>query len=199
MRVQSAPLTKKSNHAISRLLNQDIVGWVDDPDTYPVSAKRHTFEYLREVAHLRPRTNTFGAIARVRHCLAMAVHRFFHERGFYWVHTPIITASDAEGAGEMFRVTTLPLDGTAEKNEDGSIKFKLDMFNVVLGIIAQCGLTILPMYLVLWMKLPLLVTIAILAVIVIILKKTWWNKLDEEVLLTDQSKENKKRAHEYII
>ncbi len=84
-----------------------VIGWVDDPDTYPVSAKRHTFEYLRDVAHLRPRTNTFGAVARVRHCLAMAVHRYFHERGFFWVHTPIVTASDCEGAGEMFRVSTL--------------------------------------------------------------------------------------------
>jgi asparaginyl-tRNA synthetase len=85
----------------------EVVGWVDDPDTYPVAAKRHTFEYLREVAHLRPRTNTFGAIARVRHCLSMAVHRFFDSQGFYWIHTPIITANDAEGAGAMFRVSTL--------------------------------------------------------------------------------------------
>jgi asparaginyl-tRNA synthetase len=84
-----------------------VVGWVDDPDTYPVPAKRHTNEYLRTVAHLRVRTNTFGAVARVRHTLAQAIHRFFHEHGFYWVHTPIITASDAEGAGEMFRVSTL--------------------------------------------------------------------------------------------
>ncbi|MGH8975807.1 MAG: amino acid--tRNA ligase-related protein, partial [Acidimicrobiia bacterium] len=86
-----------------------VVGWVDDPDTYPAAAKQHSFEYLREVAHLRPRTNTFGAVTRVRHCLSMAVHRFFSERGFYWVHTPIITASDAEGAGAMFRVSTLDL------------------------------------------------------------------------------------------
>jgi asparaginyl-tRNA synthetase len=84
-----------------------VLGMVEDPDTYPASAKRHTFEYLREVAHLRVRTNTFGAVARVRNCLAQAVHRFFHERGFFWVHTPIITASDCEGAGEMFRVSTL--------------------------------------------------------------------------------------------
>ena len=90
-----------------------VVGWVDDPDTYPISPKRHTFEYLREVAHLRPRTNTFGAVARVRHTVAMAIHRFFHERGFFWVHTPIITASDAEGAGELFRVSTLDLDEPA--------------------------------------------------------------------------------------
>ncbi len=84
-----------------------VVGWVDDPDKYPIQPKPHSFEYLREVAHLRARTNTFGAVARVRHCLAMAVHRFFHERGFYYVHTPIITANDCEGAGQMFRVSTL--------------------------------------------------------------------------------------------
>ncbi|HQY64523.1 MAG: asparagine--tRNA ligase [Myxococcales bacterium] len=84
-----------------------VVGWVADPDTYPISQKRHSFEYLREVAHLRPRTNTFGAVARVRHALSLAIHRFFHERGYYWVHTPIITASDCEGAGQMFRVSTL--------------------------------------------------------------------------------------------
>ncbi len=84
-----------------------VVGWVDDPETYPISKKRHTFEYLRTVAHLRPRTNTFGAIARVRHAIAQAVHRFFDEQGFFWVNTPIITASDCEGAGELFRVSTL--------------------------------------------------------------------------------------------
>ncbi|MFN0132425.1 MAG: asparagine--tRNA ligase [Phycisphaerales bacterium] len=84
-----------------------VVGWVEDPDHYPIQPKPHSFEYLREVAHLRVRTNTFGAVARLRHCLSMAVHRFFHEHGFYWVHTPIITASDAEGAGQMFRVSTL--------------------------------------------------------------------------------------------
>src|SRR3954464_3702260 len=84
-----------------------VIGWVDNPDTYPVSPKQHTFEYLREVAHLRPRTNTFGAVARVRHALSMAIHRFFHENGFLWVHTPIITTSDAEGAGALFHVSTL--------------------------------------------------------------------------------------------
>ena len=87
----------------------EVVGWVDDPETYPLAPKQHSFEYLREVAHLRPRTNTFGAVTRVRHCLSMALHRFFDERGFYWVHTPIITANDAEGAGAMFRVSTLDL------------------------------------------------------------------------------------------
>lgn len=84
----------------------DVIGWVDDPETYPVAQKRHTFEYLRDVAHLRTRTNTFGAVARVRNCVSQAIHRFFAERGFYWVHTPIITASDTEGAGQLFRVST---------------------------------------------------------------------------------------------
>ncbi len=84
-----------------------VIGWVEDPDQYPIQPKPHSFEYLREVAHLRVRTNTFGAVARVRHCLAMAIHRFFDERGFYYVHTPIITANDCEGAGQMFKVSTL--------------------------------------------------------------------------------------------
>ena len=105
----------------------EIVGWVDDPDTYPIAAKRHTFEYLREVAHLRPRTNTFGAVARVRHCLAMAVHRYFDENGFSWIHTPIITASDCEGAGEMFGVSTLDLVNLP-RTEDGAIDFAEDFF-----------------------------------------------------------------------
>ncbi len=104
-----------------------VVGTVEDPDTYPVSPKRHTFEYLREVAHLRPRTNTFGAIARVRNCLAQAVHRYFHERGFLWIHTPIITASDAEGAGELFRVSTLDLVNLP-RTEDGRIDHDRDFF-----------------------------------------------------------------------
>ena len=103
------------------------VGWVEDPDTYPVPAKRHTFEYLREVAHLRMRTNTFSAIARVRHCLAQAVHRYFHDNGFYWVHTPIITGSDCEGAGEMFRVSTLDLENLP-RDEHGAVDFSQDFF-----------------------------------------------------------------------
>src|SRR5690606_6035986 len=85
----------------------EVVGWVDDPETYPMQPKRHTREFLREQAHLRPRTNLIGAVTRLRNCLAQATHRFFHENGFSWVHTPIITASDTEGAGEMFRVSTL--------------------------------------------------------------------------------------------
>ncbi len=104
-----------------------VVGWVDDPDTYPVSAKRHSFEYLREVAHLRSRTNTFGAIARVRHALSMAVHSFFDEREFYYVHTPIITASDAEGAGQMFRVSTLDALNPP-RNDTGEVDFTQDFF-----------------------------------------------------------------------
>ncbi|MDX2016987.1 MAG: asparagine--tRNA ligase, partial [Planctomycetota bacterium] len=86
-----------------------VVGLVDDPDHYPIQPKPHTMEFLREQAHLRVRTNTFGAVARVRHTLSMAIHRFFHERGFFYVHTPIITASDCEGAGQMFRVSTLDM------------------------------------------------------------------------------------------
>ena len=105
----------------------ELVGAVDDPDTYPIAAKRHSFEYLREVAHLRPRTNTFGAVARVRHCLAMAVHRYFHERGYYWIHTPIITASDCEGAGEMFRVSTLDLVNLP-RDDSGEIDYGKDFF-----------------------------------------------------------------------
>jgi asparaginyl-tRNA synthetase len=104
-----------------------VVGWVEDPDSYPVSAKRHTFEYLREVAHLRVRTNTFGAVARVRHCLALAIHRFLDERGFFYVHTPIVTASDCEGAGQMFRVSTLDLLNLP-RTASGAIDFSQDFF-----------------------------------------------------------------------
>src|SRR5260370_2367283 len=84
-----------------------VIGWVDDPDTYPIQPKPHTLEFLREVAHLRPRTNVIAAATRVRHTLAKAIHRFFDEHGFFWVNTPIITTSDAEGAGALFRVSTL--------------------------------------------------------------------------------------------
>jgi len=105
----------------------DVVGWVDDPDHYPMQPKRHTMEYLREVAHLRPRTNVIGAVTRVRHALAQAVHRFFHERGFLWIHTPIITASDAEGAGQMFKVSTLDL-ANVPRTPDGKVDFDKDFF-----------------------------------------------------------------------
>jgi asparaginyl-tRNA synthetase len=108
----------------------EVVGWVDDPDTYPIQPKKASFEYLREVAHLRPRTNTIGAVARVRHSLSMAIHRYYHERGFFWVHTPIITASDAEGAGEMFRVSTLDLVnfGAIPHTPEGRTDFTRDFF-----------------------------------------------------------------------
>jgi len=99
-----------------------------DPEKYPLQLKnRPSLEYLREIAHLRFRTNTFGAVFRIRHSLAYAVHKFFNDKGFVYLHTPIITSSDAEGAGEMFRVTTLPFDNTPH-NEDGSINFKEDFF-----------------------------------------------------------------------
>ncbi len=107
----------------------EVVGTVENPDHYPVSAKRHSFEHLRTVAHLRPRTNTFGAVARVRDCLSMAVHRYFHEHGFFWIHTPIITTSDAEGAGAMFRVSTLDL-ANLPRNEHGGIDFAQDFFGM---------------------------------------------------------------------
>lgn len=104
-----------------------VVGWVDDPETYPVAPKRHTFEYLREVAHLRPRTNTFGAVARVRHCLARAIHEFFDANGYCWIHTPIITASDTEGAGELFRVSVLDI-ANPPRDEHGRPDFSKDFF-----------------------------------------------------------------------
>ena len=104
-----------------------VVGWVEDPDTYPIQPKPHTMEFLREVAHLRSRTNVIGACSRVRHTLAMAIHRFFHEQGFLWVNTPIITASDAEGAGELFRVSTLDL-ANLPRTPEGKIDFAQDFF-----------------------------------------------------------------------
>ncbi len=99
-----------------------------DPDEYPLQPKRHSLEFLREIAHLRPRTNTFSAIYRVRHAMIFAIHQFFHEKGFINIHTPIITASDAEGAGEMFRVSTLSFQNPPLK-QDGSIDFSKDFFN----------------------------------------------------------------------
>ena len=104
-----------------------IVGLVEDPDSYPMSAKRHTIEYLREYAHLRPRTNMIGAVMRVRNCLAQAIHRFFQSEGFMWVSTPLITASDCEGAGEMFRVTTLDLENLP-RTPDGKVDYDKDFF-----------------------------------------------------------------------
>ena len=98
-----------------------------DAEKYPLQPKKHSLEFLREIAHLRFRTNTFGSVFRVRHALAFAVHQFFHNKGFLYMHTPIVTASDAEGAGEMFRVTTLPFDNPP-RDETGAIDFKEDFF-----------------------------------------------------------------------
>ncbi len=106
--------------------NVEILG-DSDADKYPLQPKKHSLEFLREKAHLRFRTNTFGSVFRVRHLLAFAIHKFFNDRGFIYLHTPIITASDAEGAGEMFRVTTLPFDNPP-RSQDGSIDFKEDFF-----------------------------------------------------------------------
>src|SRR5512132_1255420 len=104
-----------------------VIGWVDDPDTYPIQPKPHSLEFLREVAHLRPRTNVIAAATRVRHTLAQAIHRFFDRDGFVWVNTPIITASDAEGAGELFRVSTLDL-ANLPRMPDGKVDFAQDFF-----------------------------------------------------------------------
>jgi asparaginyl-tRNA synthetase len=98
-----------------------------DPEKYPLQPKKHSLEFLREIAHLRFRTNTFNAVFKIRHHLAIAIHQFFHNRGFVYIHSPIVTGSDAEGAGEMFKVTTLPLD-KAPKTEAGDIDFKKDFF-----------------------------------------------------------------------
>src|SRR6185369_2249436 len=104
-----------------------VIGWVDDPDTYPIQPKPHSLEFLREVAHLRPRTNVIGAATRVRHTLAQAVHQFFNDNGFFWVNTPIITASDAEGAGALFRVSTLDF-ANLPRNPQGKVDFAQDFF-----------------------------------------------------------------------
>jgi len=104
-----------------------VIGWVEDPDSYPIQPKPHSMEYLREVAHLRPRTNVIGATTRVRHTVAQAIHRFFHEHGFCWVNTPIITSSDAEGAGELFRVSTLDMMNLP-RTPEGKVDYAQDFF-----------------------------------------------------------------------
>jgi asparaginyl-tRNA synthetase len=105
----------------------EVLGWVEQPETYPLQKKRHSMEFLRDVAHLRPRSNTIGAVARVRNCLAAAIHEFFQARGFLYLHSPIITSSDCEGAGEMFTVSTLDL-ADAPRGEDGQVDFAGDFF-----------------------------------------------------------------------
>ncbi|MGS0693418.1 asparagine--tRNA ligase [Shewanella sp. 0m-4] len=110
-----------------QVTNIEVAGWVEDPDTYPMAAKRHSIEHLRELAHLRPRTNIIGAVARVRNCLSQAIHRFYNEQGYIWVSTPLITASDTEGAGEMFRVSTLDLENLP-RNDKGTVDYGEDFF-----------------------------------------------------------------------
>lgn len=110
-----------------QVTNVEVAGWVEDPDTYPMAAKRHSIEHLRELAHLRPRTNIIGAVARVRNCLSQAIHRFYNEQGYIWVSTPLITASDTEGAGEMFRVSTLDLENLP-RDDKGSVDYSEDFF-----------------------------------------------------------------------
>ena len=105
----------------------DVHGWVEAADSYPMAAKRHTLEHLRSYPHLRPRTNVIGALARIRHTVSQSVHNYLHQRGFLWVHTPIITANDCEGAGEMFRVSTLDALNPA-RTEAGTVDFSQDFF-----------------------------------------------------------------------
>ena len=106
-----------------------------DPDTYPLQKKGHSLEFLRDIAYLRPRTNTFGAVLRIRHAMAYAIHKFFNDKGFYYFHTPLITASDCEGAGAMFQVTTMDLNNLP-KNEEGAIDYNQDFFG------KPCSLTV---------------------------------------------------------
>jgi asparaginyl-tRNA synthetase len=123
---QVVPSLGKGQKVEIKAASVEILG-DSDAEKYPLQPKKHSLEFLREIAHLRFRTNTFGAVFRIRHSLAFAIHEFFNKKGFVYLHTPIITASDAEGAGEMFRVTTLPFDNPP-RNEDGSIDFREDFF-----------------------------------------------------------------------
>ncbi len=128
-KLQESPGQKQSVElAVSSL---QVIGEAP-PESYPLQKKRHSFEFLREIAHLRPRTNTFGAVARVRNVMSYAIHRFFQERGFYYIHTPIISTSDAEGAGEMFQVTTLPLEDIAAGKSD--LRYEDDFFGRKAGL-----------------------------------------------------------------
>ncbi|VFP87343.1 asparagine--tRNA ligase [Candidatus Erwinia haradaeae] len=107
--------------------NIKVIGSVENPDSYPMAAKPHSFEYLREMAHLRPRTNLIGAIARIRHTAAYTLHKFFNEQGFFWVSTPLITSSNSEGAGDMFRVSTLDMENLP-RTKTGKVNFNTDFF-----------------------------------------------------------------------
>ncbi|MBQ1978801.1 MAG: asparagine--tRNA ligase, partial [Alistipes sp.] len=106
-----------------------------DPETYPLQKKGHSLEFLRDIAYLRPRTNTFGAVLRIRHAMAYAIHKYFNDKGFYYLHTPLITASDCEGAGAMFNVSTLDMQNPP-RNEDGTVDYTQDFFG------KHCSLTV---------------------------------------------------------
>ncbi|MCB1700225.1 MAG: asparagine--tRNA ligase [Halioglobus sp.] len=121
------PSQGKGQSVEIQALAVEVVGWVDDAESYPIAKKRHSFEYLRSQAHLRPRTNTIGAITRVRATLANAIHNYFYSHGFNWINTPIITGSDCEGAGELFRVSTLDL-ANPPRIAGGSVDFSQDFF-----------------------------------------------------------------------
>ena len=121
--LQESPGKNQSVELVASAL--EVIGEAP-PETYPLQKKRHSFEFLREIAHLRPRTNTFGAIARVRNAMSYAIHRFFQDRGFLYIHTPIISTSNAEGAGEMFQVTTLPLEDISKGK--GGVNYEEDFF-----------------------------------------------------------------------
>ena len=123
---QLVPSPAKGQPVEIKVSDVEILG-DSDPEKYPLQPKKHSLEFLREIAHLRPRTNTFGAVMRVRHAMAFAVHKFFNDRGFFYIHTPIITGSDAEGAGAMFRVTTLDPQNPP-KDEEGKVNYREDFF-----------------------------------------------------------------------
>src|SRR5438552_5381107 len=121
--VRASPAQGQATELHARSIR--VYGWAD-PETYALQKKRHSFEFLRTLAHLRPRTNTFGAVARVRNCICRSIHEFFQEQGFLYVHPPIITASDCEGAGQMFKVTTLDL--AHPPHQEGTVDFTKDFF-----------------------------------------------------------------------
>ncbi|MCB9032429.1 MAG: asparagine--tRNA ligase [Chitinophagales bacterium] len=125
--VQGKLVASGGNQSVELLAENIEIYGEADPEKYPLQPKKHSFEFLREIAHLRPRTQTFGAIFRIRHHLAFAIHQYFNNNGFFYLHTPIITGSDAEGAGEMFKVTTLDLDNVP-KTDEGKINYKEDFF-----------------------------------------------------------------------
>jgi len=127
LEVHGKLIASQGNQKVELKVEKIIILGEADPEKYPIQPKKHSFEFLREKAHLRPRTNTFGAILRIRHALAFAIHNYFNDNGFFYLHTPIITGSDAEGAGEMFRVTTLDATNPA-KTEDGKVDYSQDFF-----------------------------------------------------------------------